>query len=240
MDDGSYTAITQGEADRLHAACRYRQSDWVPGSTEPWIIDIVAALLLGSGERNVLELGGYKGACSRVLAQTLHLIGGGNLLVVEYDPALAAGLRSLLPSTETVSVTILEMDALAALDLLPDQSVGFVWLDDSHDTPHVAEELNRLLPKMVENGLVCFHDVHGHFNLRTLVEALGGVALDLPRVSSSGGLGIVQVTPANRDTRFRIEEAGNPLAAGEVPLATLSCYGTLEGGLHYAARDLVG
>ena len=201
----------------------------------------MASLLLAGAYRHVLELGGYKGACSRVLAETLRITGGGSLTVVEYDPVLAQGLRERISSHDGVDITILEMDSLVALDGLPPESIGFAWVDDSHDTPHVAEELNRLLPAMIDGGIICFHDVHGHYNLRTLVEALGGVALDLPKVSSSGGLGILQVTDRNRHARFRISEIGSLKETGEKVLAGLVPYHGFDGEYaHWVARDTVG
>ena len=193
--------ITQGEANRLSRASRFASPLWEGGDTEPWILEAMTGLLLASGQRIVLELGGYHGAGSVALAQTLDRLGCPyrHLVVVEYDPALAALVtQSLVESGTTTSYTVVCRDSLEALDTLDDRSIGFAWVDDSHDTPHVMAEMERLIPKMVDGGIICFHDVCGSYRLHAVVDLYGGLSLHLPRVSNSGGLGILQVRPSTR------------------------------------------
>ena len=234
------STVSPEDSAHLHTACRHHHLDWEPGSTEPWIIDAVAALLVASGQRRALELGGYKGACARVLARTLSLMGGGHLTTVEYDPALYPILieRLQVPDLQNVRVEAVHAEAVAFVQSLPERSVGFVWVDDSHDTPHVVQEMETLIPKMVDGGIICFHDVYGHYDLRQVVQAYGGYCLDLPRVSSSGGLGILQVQPETRSRHVWVANKQDPRRPDEVTLASLSPYGMRDGEgkehLHWA------
>jgi predicted O-methyltransferase YrrM len=208
--------ITAGEAERLHRASRLPRAGWEGGDTEPWILEAVTGLLLASGQRIVLELGGYHGAGSVALAQTLDRLGCPyrHLIVVEYDAALATIVhQTLTDSGTTTPYTIQCRDSLEAIAALDDRSIGFAWVDDSHDTPHVMAEMERLIPKMVDDGIICFHDVCGTYRLHQVVSMYGGISLNLPRVSSSGGLGILQVRPSTR-TRpiptYKWEEIDDP------------------------------
>jgi hypothetical protein len=207
--------ISAYDADRLRAPCRFPVPDWEPGSTEPWIIDCVAALLRASGQQNVLELGGYKGAMSAALAETLQPIGG-LLVVVEINPTLAADTLDRLNATATPKVekVVLIQDALDAIRALPDRSIGLCWVDDEHDSKHVVEEVTALIPKIQDNGLICFHDVCGMYRLWAVVKHWGGYSLNLARVSNSGGLGLLQVKPSTRRIEPPTIEWQYPVGAG--------------------------
>lgn len=202
----------------MQVACRYPNPGWEPGDTEPWVVDIVAAMLLASGQRAVLELGGFHGATSSALLDVL--IRGqspfAKLIVVEYDAALAQTTREALSGFDPKTWDVWEMDSLDALRQLDDRSIGFAWVDDSHDTPHVLDELKLLIPKMVDDGLILFHDVCGGYRLHHVVSLYGGYSLNLPRVSSSGGLGILQVRPSTRNiTPEPFIWNGDPVGPGE-------------------------
>jgi len=161
----------------------------------------VTAVLVASGQRIVMELGGYHGACSRALALALDRLGCAyrRLLVVEYDKELADIVaKNLQESGTETQCTVMNMDSLEAIKKCDDRSLGFVWVDDSHDTPHVLEELIALVPKMVDGGIILFHDVCGNYRLHHVVSLFGGYSLSLPRVSTSGGIGFLQVRPSTR------------------------------------------
>ena len=173
--------------------------DHISGSTEPWVQQLIVALLIAQQRPKpvVLECGGFLGHTSVKLAKALGEMGGGTLIVAEYDPeaperadAVAAALADA-PATVTVSVR--REDALAVIASLLDESCDFAFLDDDHSHEHVAAELRALWPKMRTGGIICGHDVFGSCDLRQEFEAVGGYALDLPKLGTAGGLGIVQV-----------------------------------------------
>lgn len=173
-------------------------TEHVEGQTEPWIVDILVALLHGLQREapNVLELGGFQGHTSVRLAQAMAV---GTLTVSEYDPDAPERaqlvtdrlLAANLP--ETVTWRVLQSDALAVIAQCADESLDFVFVDDSHERSHVLAELTALLPKMRPGGLITGHDVWGSCDLHGLFEQMGGIALDLPRLGPAGGLGVVQI-----------------------------------------------
>lgn len=170
----------------------------VEGQTEPWIVDILVALLRGLQREapNILELGGFQGHTSLRLAQAVER---GTLTVAEYDPEAPERaqlvtdrlLAANLP--ESVTWRVLQSDALAVIAQCADESLDLVFADDDHTVPHVTAEVEALIPKMRVGGLICFHDVYGSCDLHHVVEQAGGYCLDLPRLGPAGGLGILQV-----------------------------------------------
>ena len=171
--------------------------DFVQGSTEPWIVDIVCALLKANDKRTVLECGSFIGATTERLARTLADMGGGTIVAVELGAERAATAQARLEAANlppTVDWKIVQQDVIQYLKTLPDESVGFAFVDDCHEQPHVLEEISLLLPKMVPGGIVTGHDVHGSCNLKDVFEKFpNSLSLDLPRLGPAGGLGIIQV-----------------------------------------------
>lgn len=172
----------------------------VEGQTERWVQDILVALLKGlqCPDPVVLECGGFLGHTSEALFVALTEIGGGELIVAEWDPdapdradAIDARLSNILTTRATWRV--MRQDALSVIRSLADESVDFAYLDDDHTHQHVDEELNALFPKMRAGGIICGHDVHGSCDLQQEFKRYGGIALDLPRLGPAGGLGIIQV-----------------------------------------------
>lgn len=170
-------------------------SDFIEGSAEPWIVDVLCSLLVASGQKVVLETGTFMGATGIRLAQTLNEHMGGAFLGCELDPdrALATQSRFEKLALPLVNWTIYQQDVLQVIAAQPDESLGFVWLDDDHTHEHVDAELAALLPKMKPGGLICGHDVYGLCDLRQEFTKYGGYSLDLPRLGPAGGLGLLQV-----------------------------------------------
>lgn len=194
--DVTYGNITQEEGDRMAGAVERRfYSD--AGDTEPWIGNLVAALLTASGARTVLETGAFQGKTSLRLMLALANLGGGALTACEIDPDRAGAVDALLRAQDTpernVNWVVRCMDARDVIRSLAPQSLGFAFIDDDHQKAHVAEEIELLLPKMLPGGLLVFHDVYGVCDLQEVVAAYGGYSLDLPRAGPAGGLGIIQV-----------------------------------------------
>lgn len=170
----------------------------VEGQTEPWIVDILVALLKGLQREapNVVELGGFQGHTSLRLGQAMT---SGTLTIAEYDPEAPGRAQHvsdrLFAANLPPEVTwrVLQSDALAVIAQCADESLDFVFVDDDHTTPHVQAEIDALIPKMRVGGLICFHDVYGSCDLHHVVERAGGYCLDLPRLGPAGGLGVLQV-----------------------------------------------
>ena len=176
------------------------EHDHVSGSTEPWIQYLVTALLIGLQRSNmtVLECGGFVGKTSARLATTLQAMGGGTLIVAEWDPEAperADLTQAALEATNCPSVSwmVRREDALSVIASLPDESLDFVFLDDNHEHAHVDEELRLVIPKVKVGGLVTGHDVWGSCALHEEFAKYGGYALDLPKLGAAGGLGLIQI-----------------------------------------------
>jgi predicted O-methyltransferase YrrM len=168
----------------------------VEGATEPYIADLLAALVVASDAKTVLETGGFQGHTSVVLAQALRTLGGErNLIVAEIDQDRATAIDTALYDTvaHSISWKVYADDVMTVIRGQPDESLDLVFLDDDHTQDHVRAEVEALWPKMRPNGLLTFHDVYGVCDLQAVVTSFGGYALDLPRWGPAGGLGIIQV-----------------------------------------------
>ena len=79
--DVTYGNVTEEDAARMADSTdtMYRESGHHPGSTEPWITNLICALLKASGARRVLETGAFEGFTSFHLKDTLDRLGGGQL-----------------------------------------------------------------------------------------------------------------------------------------------------------------
>lgn len=191
MDPDLLTAVTVPHPSLV--------GEYEPGSTEPYIAELLCALLKASGRTRVVELGAFKGTTSAWLCSTLAKMGGGRFTAVEYDPEAPeradwtqARLEALqLPAT--VVWDVLRSDARHAIESFPNESLGFVFVDDDHTKPHVRAELQALLPKMQVGGFITGHDVWGSCDLQEVFAEFGGYSLDLPRLGAAGGLGILQI-----------------------------------------------
>ena len=165
------------------------------GVTEPWTQQVVADLLVASGQSVVLELGTYLGFTTLWLALALDAAErDSRLLTVELDRSRCnAAYARLAPiPLKHVNVTFAQDEACHAINALPDASVGFAWVDDDHSPAHVDEELTLLRPKMREGGLITMHDVSGPLGLDAVCRAHGGHVLHFPRLGAAGGLGVIQ------------------------------------------------
>lgn len=186
--------------NHLLAGVRYldprQEQTFTSGCAEPWIAQLVCALLAASSHRVVLETGTFTGTTAAWLCLTLARSGGGEFIGCELDPdrALAAQNRlEALGLPETVKWRILQGDVLETLKSIPDASLGFVWVDDDHTHPHVDAELQALFPKCASGALITGHDVYGSCDLQQEFRKYGGYALDLPRLGPAGGIGLLQV-----------------------------------------------
>lgn len=164
------------------------------GCAEPWTSQVVASLLIASNHRNVLETGCFTGQTSAWLAMALERIGGGTLTTVDIDPARTQLCTERLQGLDLTRVThrAVTQDVLQYLPTVPNNSIGFAWVDDNHEKHHVAIEARLLWDKLKPGGIATFHDVWGQCDLQTIVKQYGGASIDLPRLGPAGGIGIFQ------------------------------------------------
>ena len=194
MIDVTYGNLSQEQADRMLYASA-SGADYPAGATEPWIADLLCALLVATGRTTVLETGGFLGHTSERLADTIAMTGDGFLTVCEVDPVRANAIHDRLEQSGILPLnqwTVRQEDALTVIRSLPDGELGLAFVDDDHDKNHVIEEIEALIPKMTPNGIMCFHDVFGSCDLQEVVRSYGGLCLDFPRAGPAGGLGIIQ------------------------------------------------
>lgn len=191
--DVTYGNISQGEAERLNRAS-YGPEDHEPGSTEPWITNLIYSFAVASGARNILETGGFMGRTSLRLAEALSILGGGSLMVCEIEPERQTAIAKRLCTIKDPKVHVLMRgDAIKAITELPSRTIDLAFVDDNHEHAHVEKEIALLWPRMRKGGLILFHDVYGLCEIRREVEKFGGYSIDLPRLGPAGGLGIIQV-----------------------------------------------
>jgi predicted O-methyltransferase YrrM len=193
----AYGNIVQEEADRLEAAAG-PAPDGVPhepGGAEPWISRLVHSFILASGAKTVLETGCFKGATSSWMYDALAKLGGGHLHLCEIEEerlvATTHRIYNARVASSNVEVTVHAGDVLQYLATTEDR-FDLAWVDDDHEKPHVLQELLLLHPKMNPGGIILGHDVWGTCDLQEVFRKFGGLSLDLPRLGSAGGIGIIQ------------------------------------------------
>ncbi len=185
------------------------KNDWysgiyMEGATEPWTQQIVASLLIAQQRRGVrvLELGSFKGHTTVWLAKALESMGGGQLDTVELEIARSEITYDRLDQLAPVAVywQAIFLDSIEFLRGAEPNSYDFVWVDDSHEVAHVANELELLLQPtnaalriVAPGGLVLMHDVVGPHGLGGVCKRFGGMILDFPKLGTDGGLGIIPV-----------------------------------------------
>ena len=170
------------------------------GSTEPWIANLLGALVVASDAHTVIEIGGFEGYTSSYLLRALVRLPTSRprlLTVCEIDPQRALltqrALNAFVDLPPTTLYNVVIEDSLHWLPTLVDESVDFAWIDGCHEKAHVAREIELLWPKMRDKGIMAFHDVFGVTDLQEIVVRAGGYALNLPRLGPAGGLGLIQV-----------------------------------------------
>ena len=168
------------------------------GSTEPWTVNLLCALVRAKKPHILIETGTFEGLTTRALFQAIESYAGEHgsaLFTLEYEHERWLRAQTYLATFETLpsgpGIQLLEADALQWLRERPAGFADFIFVDDDHTQAHVEAELTECLRILRPGGIVCGHDVIGPFCLGELFTARGGIVLDLPRLHAAGGLGII-------------------------------------------------
>jgi len=164
------------------------------GSTEPWTVDVLCALVTALNPGIVVETGTFEAKTTRRLYEAMSAQRrSSRLITVEMDPERFQSADTWIRTWQEgfVAVEIWQTDALNALRQFNDHAVDFVFLDDDHTAGHVAEELLEVKRILRPGGVCCVHDVIGPFGLDAVVRAAGGFNLPLERLHAAGGLGVL-------------------------------------------------
>ena len=182
---------------------------WREGSSEPWVGEVVCALMRANATRVAVEIGCFDGYMSTQMLRALSdAPWPTKLWLCELDPQRVIATRNAitqdgLTHISADRVTLVNHSSLEWIPTLADESVDFVWLDGNHELQHVAQEIYLLLPKLAPGGIIAGHDVHGVCELHRLFSdsirfgIMFGVnwpvmSLDLPRLGPAGGIGLLQ------------------------------------------------
>lgn len=162
------------------------------GSTEPWVVEILCALVKAQKPSIIIETGTFKGMTTRKLAEAAATYADEKfcqIFTVESNPEMLETIRATInPSPSYVAVAT--CDATEFLRMF-DGPVDFIFLDDDHTAEHVREEVRLALKILRPGGILCGHDVVGTFGLGQVFKEAGGIVLDLPRMHIAGGLGVI-------------------------------------------------
>lgn len=160
-------------------------SEYASGSTEPWTVSVLQALIRLRRPKRLLELGTFEGRTT--IAMSAVMPRDATLCTVDIEDHWI----DLQIDARTQRYT---QDALDFLDSSCDGDHDFVFVDDDHTFAHVKEEVDLLMGGIVSSGgLIVLHDVIGPFGLDEIVRERGGFIIDLPLLHAAGGLGIIEV-----------------------------------------------
>jgi len=162
------------------------------GSTEPWVVDVICAIVQAQKPSVIVETGTYLGLTTYRLiraTQTYAAEKTAQVYSVEFDPQRATEALERLRATEC-NCTIIQGDAIQFLQGFVGHA-DLIFLDDDHTASHVREEIKLARKILRPGGILLLHDVVGNFGLGELVKEHGGVILDFPRLHTAGGLGVI-------------------------------------------------
>ena len=168
------------------------------GSTEPWTVELLCALVRAKRPHVLIETGTFEGLTTRELFRAMEYFAPDHVSVLfslEYEHErwlrASAYLASFSTPPNGPGIQLIETDALAWLRQRPAGFADFIFLDDDHTQAHVEAELVECERILRPGGIICGHDVIGPFCLGELFTRRGGIVLDLPRLHAAGGLGVI-------------------------------------------------
>lgn len=168
------------------------RDDYAAGSSEPWTVDVVCAMMVALRPSVVVETGTFEGRTTRDMWGALwraHI--KADIYSIEADEGRANAAKLAFMDQGYENVHIAWGDALHELSNFADASVDFVFLDDDHTAEHVAKEIMEVKRILRPGGVCVCHDVVGPFGLDTVVKLAGGICLPFVRLHKAGGLGII-------------------------------------------------
>jgi predicted O-methyltransferase YrrM len=159
-------------------------SPYGAGSTEPWAVSVLQALVRLKRPARILELGTFEGRTTHALAEAAPKA---YITTVDLEARFAGGFPN--------NVAFCEDDAIAFLKRWDGPPFNFVFVDDDHTRNHVATEIALLHSRgiVASGGLIVGHDVEGAFDLGSLFVERGGFIISLPRLHAAGSLGVLEV-----------------------------------------------
>jgi predicted O-methyltransferase YrrM len=133
---------------------------------------------------NILELGTFEGRTTRALAEVMPT--HARIWTVDHE-------RRHQGFEDDPRIVFVQQDALEFLTSAPTGCFNFVFIDDSHEYAHVAQEIDMLLDRLVwRPALITGHDVEGAFGLGPLYVDRGGFIIELPLLHAGGSLGVIE------------------------------------------------
>ena len=117
--------------------------------------------LVGNKPVNILELGVADGKNAWILrnhfnCKRLWLI---DLWCQTYKPVVNEWVISTFKKFDTDKKTvIIKGNAVHVSDIIPDNSLDYIYIDDLHAKAHVLKEIELYLPKLKVGGVMGFHD----------------------------------------------------------------------------------
>ncbi len=169
--------------------------DWIAGSTEPWTVDIISALIRAVSPLHLLETGTFEAKTT----VRMHWASGEESKLTSLECVEEYWEKASEKCLDLKGVTILNVEAVDYLLNYKGPKFNFVFLDDDHGLDHVAMELDLLYNfatgkgLMAPGGIICIHDVCGNSGLGAVVVARHGFILNLPLLHRFGGLGLLQM-----------------------------------------------
>ena len=126
----------------------------------------------------LVEVGSWTGCSSSSLAQVIRAFGGHLYCVDHWEGSTDTALVELAKNNDVYKIfetnltkaglwdylTPLIMDSKTACDKFEDASIDFLFIDGDHRYQQFKEDLDRWLPKMKANGIICGHDCEGYYS----------------------------------------------------------------------------
>lgn len=124
-----------------------------PNATRLYML-VLYGLIRSNGWRVLIELGGYRGNTTAILARAATR-NGGHVHVYESDSWCAAHLRDRFSSDPRVFVHQSRSQEAVTLAERPD----FIFVDSEHTYDGAAGDIFKWAPQLLPGGLMAFHDV---------------------------------------------------------------------------------
>lgn len=130
-------------------------------TSELEVVDFLKSVVMTVKPRLIVETGTFIGYSAVKIAEGLKANGFGQLITIEYDPAIFAKAKERIDSSGLGKW--IEYRNESSLETRIDQTIDILF-SDSHLTIREAE-IRRFLPQINPNGLILIHDASSHFGV---------------------------------------------------------------------------